>query len=421
VGLETGVGAAPRPRRGRFPIDDRAATVANRLSLGVLAGYFAVESTRRIFASGRLDLDSLGDFLINLSRSQQILEAGRYGDHFYYPLPFLILQEGLGALGLPLAAALWFTAVSVAGVALGWLCLDALGLREARWRWAIALLAYASVLYFVQWDLRAKNLNILVLAVVLGSLRLGRTGRPWAAGALLSLAVAAKLYAVVLLPYLAWRRRWSWLAASATGLLVLFAVLPVLRLGPSTAFDLSLSWLGGVLDPGPPLSLPDYYKPLHRSLLLWLTEAGGPERSVAAWPPSWVTAAARLLQLGWVALAASQLRAARSFRDGPSRLFADAAVLLLLPLPFSPTFQAHHAVVLVLTAFWMVRVAVDGEESRARRIRAGGILLGTVVLLKLVQTWPARALAIEGAMALHLLGLRTLPPRWRASTAPDAD
>jgi hypothetical protein len=381
------------------------------VSLAVIAGYFAFESTRRLVVSRRFDLDSLGDFLINLSRSQQILAAGSYGDHFYYPLPFILFQDALGRLGLPVASLLWLTVVTASGVAVGWLGLEALGLRRARWRWVIALGAYLSVVYFLQWDLRAGNSNVAILALVLASLRFGRQGRETAAGGILSLAIALKLYAVVLLPYLAWRRRWRWLGAAGAGLFVLFVVWPALRLGPAEAASLTGSWWAHLVDSGPPLSLPDYYKSLGRSLLLVLTDAGGGEHNIAAWPPTAVIWLTRALQGLWVALIGMQLARARAFATESDRLYADAAVLLLLPLPFSPTFQAHHAVVLLLTALWMTRIAADPAEPVRRRWGSVLVLGLAVLLVKAVHPWPARAVAIMGALAIHTAGLVALPPR----------
>ncbi|MGH0037658.1 MAG: glycosyltransferase family 87 protein [Myxococcota bacterium] len=405
----------------RSEVADRRAAIANRLSLVVIAGYFALESTRRLIVLRRFDVESLGDFMINLSRSQQILARGSYGDHFYYPVPFLLLQEAIGRLGLPAASLLWFATVVAASVAVCWLCLDALGLARHRWRWVLSLAACLGVVYFLQWDLRAGNSNVVILALVLASLRLGRKRSDLAAGGLLSLAIALKLYAAVLIPYLVWRRRWRWLGAASVAVIALFVGWPWLRLGAGEAWALSHSWLAHLLDPGPVLSLPDYYKPLGRSLLLLFTEAGGSEHSLVAWSPEGVVAGTRAIQAVWVAAIAFQIARSRSWADEGERLHADAAVLLLGPLVFSPTFQAHHAVVLLLTAFWMVRIAADPDESSRRRWAAGLLLVLAALMVKAVQPWPARAVAIAGAMALHLAALCSLPPRAPGSVATPRD
>jgi len=377
-----------------------------------------METTRRLVVHRHFDVESLGDFYINLVRSQQTLEYMTYPEHFYYPVPFLILQEGLAALGLPFASLLWCASSVISALAVLWMSLAALGLDRNPWRWALALAATLPVVYFVQWDLRAGNSNLVLLALVLLSLRLGMRRWPVAGGAGLSLAIALKLYGVVLLPYLAVRRRWRFAAASAGGLVVLFVVLPVLRLGPEGAWSLSSAWLAHLLHPGPSLALPDYYKPFERSLLLVLTAAGGRDHSVARWSPEAVVVLARIGQTLWLAAVAAQLARSRSWRDPAERLYADAAVLLLLPLPFSPTFQAHHAVVLVLTALWMVRVAVDPAETRGRRIGAVAALVAASLLVKVVDEWPARALAIQGALAIHLGALLALPPRREPEPSP---
>ncbi len=377
----------------------------------MLAGWIAIEYTSRFLRSGRYDLPSLGDFLINLTRSRIVLAHGQYDEHFYYPLPFVLLQEGIAALPLPVAAWLWWgLAVGSWMVAL-WLALDALSLSGHRWRGPLTVVAVLSVAYFVQWDLRAGNFNGAILALVLLALRLGGRGRDPAAGAVLAAAIALKLYAAVLLPYLAWRGRWRWLAFSAAGCLVLFVIWPALRLGPTGAWSLTASWLGHLLDPGPPLSLPDYYKPLERSLLLWLTEAGSPSERVATLAQDGVVAVARALQVAWVGVVGWSLARNRAVCVESERSYLDAVMLMMLPLPFSPTFQVHHAVVLVLSALWMVRIAADPDDVRARRLASVAVLATAALLVKWLDDWPGRAVGVFVAIAIHAGGLLALPPR----------
>ena len=89
---------------------------------------------------------------------------------------------------------------------------------------------------------------------------------------------------------------------------------------------------------------------------------------------------------------------------------ADATALLIFPLLFSPTFQPHHAAVVLLTAMWLVRIAADKTDSLMRRVASVLILVGAVVLIKTIDTWPERAVAIAGVMTLHLTGLAFLAP-----------
>ena len=222
--LECPAPSAPE-RSGSEPPGDRLGP-ANGAALGVLVAVFAIEATSRLVRTRRFDVDSLGDFLINLVGAQTILASGSYREFFYYPVPYLILQEWLGALGVPAASLLWFGLMVMGGVGALALAIDGVGLAAHRRRWPLALAATFGVYYFVQWDLRAGNSNLIVLGLTLLALRAGSRGRVGSAGALLSFAVACKLYALVFVPYLAWRREWRWLACAVLGLFGWFVALP---------------------------------------------------------------------------------------------------------------------------------------------------------------------------------------------------
>ena len=104
---------------------------------------------------------------------------------------------------------------------------------------AYALPAAATAPYV--WDtFLLGQVNLVLLALVLGSLLALRHGRPWLAGAGLGLAVAVKAFPLPVVVYFAARRQW---AAVASTLLTAAAVLALLP-APARGFDRNLRELG---------------------------------------------------------------------------------------------------------------------------------------------------------------------------------
>ncbi len=363
--------------------------------------YMAIELLNRLARTGKFDNHTLGDFIGFRHQSVETLVRGHYEAGIYYPVPFLLLQDALNQLSLPWASALWFMMILCSAMGAIFLSLKLLGLEQEPFRGALALMATLSVIYFIQWDLRSVNLNLVVLFLVLMALSLRQSEKKIWAGTVLSLAIAAKLYPVLMLPYLLWRKEWSWLLATVLGLGVLFIMLPLSVLGLETSWNLSLSWVTHLFESRNLAEWPDYYKPLGRALK---------DSWEGALQPREIEGVLRLWQFLWLGLVAAVLARSRAWARSSDRLFADATALLFLPLLFSPTFQPHHAAVVLLTAMWLVRIAADKTDSPMRRVASVLILVGAVVLIKTIDTWPERAVAIAGVMTLHLTGLALLAP-----------
>lgn len=89
--------------------------------------------------------------------------------------------------------------------------------------------------------------NLLLLALMLGGLLLLRRDREIWAGALFALATAIKVYPVVILPYLLWRRRWRAVAGLLVFLVALLVVVPgAIRGFHRNAAELN-QWVQGML------------------------------------------------------------------------------------------------------------------------------------------------------------------------------
>jgi hypothetical protein len=403
----------------------RAIDAANRASMVLLLGFAFIETTNRLIDTRDFGEEGLGDFLINLIYTRSCLAELAYPTHFYYPPPFVIFTEALGQLGVPAAGLLWFGAI-IASAFLCWvLTLRLLDMGEHPWRYPLALLACVLASYYIQWDLRAANSNHLYLLLLLGSLLWARRDRPGWAGFLLAASVGLKLYSALLLPYLALRGRWRWLGATLAWLGLLFVVLPALRLGPSGAFALTQSWLERILQVGDPLVLPDYYKSLSRTLLVLLSSEGGAGRwNWVDWELGTVRTLSVVILAGWLGMVTLYFVQSRRLRahDRLGRLaLCDLAVLALAPLPLSPTFQAHHAVVVLVPTMLLVQVASDGAQTFRRRWLAAGLLAASFSAVHLVPSWPYRGGAIMLALLIYLIGLIALSHWMRSADAVESD
>ena len=88
---------------------------------------------------------------------------------------------------------------------------------------------------------------ILLLALLLGCFALIRTGRPFAGGALLAIAVAIKAYPLIAAGYFVYQRKWKAMAGLVAGLVVLFFVLPLIFRTPAQVRDDAVVWTQGML------------------------------------------------------------------------------------------------------------------------------------------------------------------------------
>lgn len=99
-----------------------------------------------------------------------------------------------------------------------------------RWWWAVLGVPVLAVAFPLYRQFRANQLTLLSLALLLWTFRLLDRERPWRAGFVLGMAVAFKIHAVLLLPWLLLKRRFRALGGVLLALTVVFAT--------------DLSWLG---------------------------------------------------------------------------------------------------------------------------------------------------------------------------------
>jgi len=152
-------------------------------------------------------------------------------------VPFALLAR----LSLDAAAAAW----SVFGVA----CLVASIALTRRWGWTPALLALLVVAMPVQTNFEHRNVNTVLLALIVAGAVDLEDGRERRAGAWIGLAAALKAFPAIIFVYFALRRRWHGLIVGAT-VATVATLLPLMFYGPAGAVTAIGDWLSSGLDPG---------------------------------------------------------------------------------------------------------------------------------------------------------------------------
>ncbi len=118
------------------------------------------------------------------------------------------------------------------------------------WRWwTLRVLPLLLVLPEVLGTLGRGQVNLLLLALLCGTIGAVLCKRPWLAGAFLSGAICLKVLPAFLLLYPLWRRDARFLTSCALGLIVGLAVIPALR-GPEWAITQYQAMARKVLFPG---------------------------------------------------------------------------------------------------------------------------------------------------------------------------
>ena len=189
-----------------------------------------------------LRLNHMGDVVHEIALSDRLLRGeplyGVTPDQGSLWPPFASLAMVPFALvarfSLPLAAASW----SVFGVA----CLIAALVIAQRWGWTPMLLALLATAMPIQTNFEHRNVNTVLLLLVIAGAAALEDGHERRAGAWFGLAAALKAFPALLIVYLAMRRSWRACAAGAL-VAVVATLLPLVPYGPGGAVEALGSWL----------------------------------------------------------------------------------------------------------------------------------------------------------------------------------
>lgn len=375
-----------------------------------LAGLFLYPVAIPLIAHWRDPSQGLADYGLNLDRSRDIVSQHAYPPQFTYPLPGVLARAALGGLGETASALAWAALLVASGFfSVGLLAWRLEPKSPARGLVAVAL-AFLACKYYVEWDLRALNCNLLYLALVLGAVwALER--RPALSGSLLAASVGLKLYSAAFVPWLLLRKQWRAFGWTMVGLAVFFVLLPALVLGPGSAVDLNRQWFAevvGTADPHFSLTFPAYVVSPTK-LVHYLFGAG-----VVPGSPAWLPLEPRTVDLlaqgikgAWLAGVGAYflIRVWRPVIRTADLVLADTAVLLMAPLPISPLLQPHQCVVLVVPSVLFAWQALRPDTGGGTRLFFAGILLVGLLAHEIGPGGPLRGLGIGLHFLLTLTGL----------------
>ena len=304
----------------------------------------------------------------------------------------------------------WMILQGLAFVTVIWTSLRLAGLERSHLRLPVAAAAVFVVSSAIEWDLRAHNNNLIYLALVMLGLTARRT---WVAAALFAVTANLKLYSIVLIPGLLWRREVRLAVATGLAAVALAVLLPLLAFGPAQALKLSISWVNEILYTASDAGRAHAPLSLHKTAAALLGVA--PTASEATW-------AARGAQLLWLALVAFYflVPARRPGTGGVARL-CDVIVLLMLPLPVSSWLVPYHGAVMLPAYILIVSVLIDWQRPQSLRTVAGLACAGCIALRFAAPAWELRAGALTLSLMLTLAALaaiRSAPERAAVSSSP---
>jgi hypothetical protein len=301
-----------------------------------------------------------------------------HGFRYAPAVAFLFLPFGL----LPLsAAAFCFVALKVAAlVYVSAVVARHAGLTASNRALSISVALLAVGGYLVE-EFRYGNFHFFAVALMVAAFDAAESGGVLAPAAALAVAIATKLTPILLLPYLALRRRFAVCAATA-GVLLVLAALPIAIVG----YDMNVHLLDGFARYAVQKIGEDDNYSLRGVLLHYVAPAYGAQTTTAIWVAS--------LVIGGLAVAAV-LRRPSSSRTIRLLEFSIVLTAMLLASPHTQRryFVALYVPVLALLALSMIP-PVRPAEARTARFAVGAIA-ATGTVLPLVFAGRRLALAYE--------------------------
>jgi hypothetical protein len=376
-----------------------------------LVGWLLFDLTAQTVFSSKPWPLGVVDYRLLYDASQYVVEHHRFPATWPYPYPppAVALHAASGVFPFSTSSALWLALTGLAGFACYATLARTLGLHRRPGLLLLLPLAHAGAAYYFQWDMRSINCNlVMTAAVVFGCAALARQ-RDALAGFWFALAVALKLLPVLLLPYLAWTRRWRAFASAALCSLVLWVGVPLVAFGADGFPKVYAGW-GGELTRATDPAAKEWH-PILISLDRAALHATGHD-----------DAAARGVVLGvcalWVAVGLAGAAASwKRSRDGFS-ILAHASLLVIGPAAVNPYLEPYHLVPLAVPAVLLLAAAADASQRMRVRLLAAAGFVVALAIIKASSPWPLRGLLVN-AQALVLCATVTAVT-WARSGRPPA-
>ena len=283
---------------------------------------------------------------------------------------------------------------------------------------------------YIWADLTASNLTSVLLWSVTAAFVLARQGRPWRAGAALSIGILLKMIPAVCLAYFLFRRQWRVLAGAVTGVLLLGLLPSLLLFGPRKLYDYHRYWYTQEFAKYSPLRTID--QPVectyqNQAAVRTMVRLFTPTNAGHSWdpfylqiaePPRWVLKAAYVLLMG-LSLAALLWILWRFRLDaspgvsGMCYALCVGTMLWLSPWAGSYYFSLAMWPAVALLAFL---VREDNGTRRLRLVRFALFLWIAAMLSLASQTLRALGISMTATLVLLIavawsMRQQRLPPR----------
>ena len=354
---------------------------------------------------------SVVDYRIMYDAGRHIVATHQYPAGYPYPPPAVAVHAASAVFPFSVSAPLWLALTGLAAVGCYATIASVLGLYRGPGMLLVLPLAHAVAAYYFQWDMRSVNCNLIVLATVLFGCAALAGGRDAGAGFWFAASVALKVMPVLVIPYLAWTRRWRALAFAGLFSLIFWVGVPLIVFGLDGFGTVYTDWATELTRATNPAM--KQIHPILISLEKAATHTAGGDPGVT-----------RAIVLGvcglWVAVGIAGAAACwgNRPRDGFS-ILAHISLLILGPAAVSPYLETYHLVALAVPAVLLVATAANRwQPACVRTVAAVGFMIALSVV-KLSIAWPMRGLLVN-AQVLALCGTAVWVAWARAATSTHA-
>ena len=345
---------------------DRLFKIINTVCLAIIIGLLFSAVVNLVSASNYSIQNIDGDMSWSIGLANKVLVDDEYikvadlpVGPSGYPVPMLLLLHFIGYIPKSILLLVFICFYVVLPVLSFNLLICIFDLKNNNYRWSIALCAFFCVWDYIQFDIRAFNLNIiLVFLVILATYSL-KNNKDVFAGVLLGASIVIKLYSVFLIPLWIYQKRYKAAISAIIFIFFLFVIFPMAALGFMRSLYLTLDWLEAVRtfsSAQASLLLQVYLVSLSQAVTYSFQAISGITFGAMS-PRMWDDLNLFLnifkgLWIIFVVLIICHL----SKKNSQYVLESQTAILLLAPIPISPLLQPHHMVLFLPAVFILCRL-----------------------------------------------------------------
>ena len=346
------------------------------------------------------------DYGLNLRLSVNAIEGHTFAAAFLYPLPSVLLRYYLFKIFGNFSGIVWVCAMASSMYIIMRVLIHEFYTGEKECRYIYAILALIPVVYYVQWDLRSLNCNLIVLCLVLVSAFYLKKESFFISAFFLSLAVALKLYPVLILAYLLVRKQFRLVASALFWIVIFFVLIPITALGWPSFLEMTRKWIEVVALTGSqdfPVQLTAYKMSLHFALLSLISQ--GDMLALSAQRLHDIQVILFCLRIFFIISAVIYLIFDNRSPDlkGIDHNLFNMILILVASLLFSEQLQPHHGVFLLAPSLFIMNFSLYSTFSRSVRYWILAIFLLPYLVLHFASAGMEKAFAMNLYIIVYLL------------------